>query len=205
MRQREQGEHRRADGDEHRPQPHDAGVEQRLAQRLALLVRLLDEVEEHDDVADDDADEADDAEERHEAERRAHEHEPATSAPTMPKGIAAKTMSGLIAFRNWSTQRQVDERHRDEHDDAELAEALRLLLVLAADLERSSRAAGSSANALDRRHARPSGPRTAAARVGNADTVMVRNWLRRDLLGRQLVVDVRDLARAAPAASPAIA
>ncbi len=45
------------------------------SQRLALLVRLLDEVEEHDDVAHDDADEADDAEERHEAEGLAHDAE----------------------------------------------------------------------------------------------------------------------------------
>ena len=35
------------------------------------MVRLLDEVEEHDDVADDDADQAGDAEEGHEAERLA--------------------------------------------------------------------------------------------------------------------------------------
>ena len=68
-RERDQAEHGRADRDQHRPQAQDAGVEQRLAQRLAPLVPLLDEVEEHDDVADDHADQADDAEERHEAER----------------------------------------------------------------------------------------------------------------------------------------
>ena len=53
--QRHKSEDRRADRDHHRPQPHNAGIQQRFAQRLAALVRFFDEIEEHDDVADDDA------------------------------------------------------------------------------------------------------------------------------------------------------
>ena len=60
MRERDEAEHGRADRDQHRAQAEQPGVEQRLAQRLAALVPLLDEVEQHDDVADDHADQADD-------------------------------------------------------------------------------------------------------------------------------------------------
>ena len=35
-RQREQGEDGRADGDQHRPEPHDAGVDEREPERLTL-------------------------------------------------------------------------------------------------------------------------------------------------------------------------
>ena len=39
--QREERNHRRGDGDQHRPQAENAGVEQRLLQRRAVLVSLL--------------------------------------------------------------------------------------------------------------------------------------------------------------------
>ena len=61
--------HRGADRDQHRPQPHDAGVEQRLLERLTALVHLLDEIEQHDDVAGDDVDQAGDAAARYEGLR----------------------------------------------------------------------------------------------------------------------------------------
>ncbi len=56
-------------------QADDAGVDHGLLEVLAGMVRLLDEVEEHDDVADDDAHQADDSQERHEAERGVHHPE----------------------------------------------------------------------------------------------------------------------------------
>src|ERR1035438_1850158 len=52
--ERDQSHHGGADGNEHRAQAHDAGVENRFFEGLALRVFLLDEIEEHDDVTDDD-------------------------------------------------------------------------------------------------------------------------------------------------------
>src|SRR5262245_6961751 len=45
QRQRDQAEDRRANGDHHRAEPDQAGVEQRLSQRRAALAHLLDEIE----------------------------------------------------------------------------------------------------------------------------------------------------------------
>ena len=103
-------------------------------ERLAPLVRLLDEVEQHDDVAHDDADEARHAEERHEAERRAHDPEPEQRADDAER-TAANTSSGLTAFLNWITSARKISADRDRHHDEQLAEAFLLLLVLAAELE----------------------------------------------------------------------
>ena len=52
------------------------------------------------------------------------------SAPTMPKGIAAKTIIGLTALRNWNTSaRKISTSGHDEHHD-NLPEALDALLLL---------------------------------------------------------------------------
>src|SRR5208283_2475795 len=53
--QREKRQHGRSDGDHHRPQSNDAGIDHCFLERLAHGVTLLDEVEEHDNMTDDNA------------------------------------------------------------------------------------------------------------------------------------------------------
>ena len=128
----------------------------------------------------------------------------AASAPTMPYGIAAKTMNGLIALLELEHQRQVDQRDRDQHHDGEVREALDLLLFLAADLQaiarrqlplRTRSSCGSAASST-------SDGSTPGA--GNAETVIVRNWLRRCSFSVCISYAIdRDLTAAAPSACPA--
>ena len=89
-------------------------------------------------------------------------------------------MSGLIAFRNWNTSARKIAPTEMSITTASSREALDLLLVLAADLQsvagrqrraRTRRCCGSRrAQHLRRQRARA---------PGSAETVMVRNWLRR--------------------------
>ena len=123
-----------ADRDQHRPQAHDAGVEQRLLERLALLVRssmkskstmmwltmtpirlamprnaMKPNGDAHDPQRGQRADHA--VRDRGEHDQR------------------------LDRVPELDHQRQEDHHDRDHHDDGQVAEALDLFLVLAADLQ----------------------------------------------------------------------
>ena len=100
----------------------------------AVLVRLLDEVEQHDDVADDDADEADDPEEGHEAEGLVHDRQHRQRA-AHAVGHGREHDERLDRVVELEDQREVDQAMEMEHDERHLREALVLLLVLAADLD----------------------------------------------------------------------
>src|SRR5688572_23522545 len=123
----EEREDRRSDRDEHRTKAKDARIEERFTERRALLVSLLDEVEEHDDVAHDDTDEADDAEERHEAEGTAREHETHERA-CHAIGDRSEHDDGLHRAPQLDHEREVDREDADAEHDGEIEEALLLFL-----------------------------------------------------------------------------
>src|SRR5258708_3100675 len=58
--------------DHHRANALDPGIRKSALQRLALLVHLLDEIEQYDDMADNDADQTRHAEKGHEPKRSVH-------------------------------------------------------------------------------------------------------------------------------------
>ena len=129
-RERHQREQRRQHRDHDRAQPHDAGVEEGIAQGLPLGVVLLDEIEEHDHVAHDHADQARDPEEAHEPEGLAHDPEP-RQRPHDAVGHGGEDEDRLDQVVELDHERDEDQRDGDGHDDAELREP-RLLLGLGA-------------------------------------------------------------------------
>src|SRR4030095_10115412 len=132
-RQREKRDDGRRDGDEDRPQPHDTGIEQSLDERLTRFVAFLDEVEQHDDMADDDANQARHTEEGHETEWRPHYVE-RRERPHDTVGDGGKHHRRLDRVLELEDQRHINHGDGDEHHDGQVAEALDLLLTLAADL-----------------------------------------------------------------------
>jgi hypothetical protein len=106
---------------EHRPEPHDPRIEHRLDEGRAALAGLLDEVEQHDDVTDDDPDQARHAQERHEAEGNSH-HPQCQQRSHHPEGDRGEHEQRLHGVPELREQRDVDQRDRDQHDYAQLAE-----------------------------------------------------------------------------------
>src|SRR5262245_25191927 len=131
--QRKEREHRGADRDHHRPQPHNPRVQQRLAQRSASFARFFDEVEEHDDVADDHAHQAHATEEGHKAERRSH-HPQRRKRAYHPEGNRREHDQGFDRVLELKDQRQEDGHDGDQQHDRQVHEALHLFFLFAADL-----------------------------------------------------------------------
>ena len=87
----------------------------------------------------------------------------ATSAPTAPNGTAAKTMNGLTAFLNWNVSARKIASDRDRQHDREIAEAVLLLLLFAADFELVARRQRRG-DGIERRRATASSPPRPARR-----------------------------------------
>ena len=119
----------------------------------------------------------------------------ATRAPTIPYGMAAKTMSGFIAFRNCSTRARKMQETEIEHHDGQIVEALVLLFFLAGDLELVS--GWQLALELRERRTRAASHLGRQARRGgerrNRDRAELVAPL--DLLQLHVVGDARDLAQ----------
>src|ERR1051326_2358978 len=133
-RQREERDYRCTHRDQYWTQADNAGVEKRLAQTLAALMGLLNEVEQHNHVAVNHSNQAGNAKKSHEAERSVGEpeHEQRAHHAIWDRRKNDQWFKGVAELEH---QGQKDRRYRDQHHLRQVLESLLLLVEFAADLQ----------------------------------------------------------------------
>src|SRR5262249_37716907 len=126
-------DHGCADCNQHRPQTHNSGIQQRIAQRLAALTRFFNEIEQHDDVADDHAYQTHTTEEGHKAERRSH-YPQSSHRSYHPERYGREYDERFERVFELKNQRNEDREDRNQQDDRQVLESLDLILLFTADL-----------------------------------------------------------------------